>query len=55
VGRKTTDDTISPELGALLAELEITAVSTTAYRAPMATMAVETMESILRQHGYSVF
>jgi hypothetical protein len=54
VGRnKVDDDAISPELAALLDELEITVVSTKAYRAPMATMAVESMERILRQYGYA--
>jgi hypothetical protein len=61
VGRKKAVDddddrhqgSISPELAALLAELEITVRPTHAYRAPMTTMAVETMESILSQYGYA--
>lgn len=43
---------MSPELAGLLDELAITVVSTKGYRAPMTTMAIETMESIIEQRGY---
>lgn len=44
---------MSPELAAILDELEITAISPHRYRGPMETMAVESMERILAQYGYA--
>jgi hypothetical protein len=45
--------TMTPELADILNELEIQVIPVHAYRGPRKTMAVESMERILRQYGYS--
>jgi len=44
---------VTPELSAILEELEIRVVAIQRYRGPMETMAVNSMERILRQYGYA--
>lgn len=44
---------MTTELAGILDELQIRAISVHGYRGPMETMAVDSMERILRQHGYA--
>jgi hypothetical protein len=44
---------MTPALAAICSELEISVIPIPKYRGPMETKAVESMERILRQHGYA--
>lgn len=44
---------MTPELAAILSEMEIKVIPVERYRGPMETMAVETMERILGRYGYA--